>query len=213
MTERDQYIRAFCAAVDSTEGEKHPLRVASINARSMLLSALAPEVRLGFALASDDDARVSFALSFVQVEGDGVHWQAVALCVRTMDAPDSLTFGAFLTTMSLIQKGGHRKLVKNVLVTVVYDLRIELSMMVSKQDQNWVDDLFLLAAKAKLSAAHWADPAEKLSVPPDYLVFTVKLLKRLWPVGGPTWNIELREQVADAHKKQHDKRQGCTTRN
>ena len=210
MTERTEYLDAFCSAADSTEGEKHPVRLASVNARSMFSSALTPEVRLGFALASDDDTRVSFALRFAQVEGDDIHWDAVALCTRTMIAPSTLTFEAFLRTIDMIQIGGHRRLVKNALIAVLVELRHELSLMVATPQSKWIDDLVLMAAKAKLCAAHWKDPEESLSVPQDYLLFTVKHLKRLFPAGGPTWNIELRDKVADTHKKKHDKRQGCT---
>ena len=78
MNDRNEYLDAFCSAADSTEGERHPLCSASVNARSMFSSALTPEVRLGFALASDDDTRVTFALRFAQAEGDEVNWQAVA---------------------------------------------------------------------------------------------------------------------------------------
>ena len=130
------------------------MRVASVNARSMFSSALTPEVRLGFALASDDDARLTFALRFAQAEGDNVHWNAVAVCVRTMEAPPDLTFAALLSTMVLIQRGGHRKLVRNALVAVVYDLRFELTLTVPSPESTWITDLVLLASKAKLGAVH-----------------------------------------------------------
>lgn len=192
--ERNQYIEALGSAVDSTEGEKHPVRVTSLYARSMFSSALAPEDRLGFALASDDDARLRFALRFKQLEGDEINISAVALCGMTMEVPPTLTFQDFLATLALIQKGGHRKIVRNPLVAVLYDFRQDIISTVSTIDATWINDLVLMAAKAKLSATHWADPTN-FNIPSELTCVVFKCLKRVFANGGPHWYTDLREKV------------------
>ena len=193
--ERDQYIEALASAADSTEGERHPVRVTSLYARSMFSSALAPEDRLGFALASDDDSRLKFALRFNQLEGDEIKLSAVALCGMTMEVPPALTFQDFLDTLALIQKGGHKKIVRNPFVAVLYDFRQEIISTVSTNDATLINDLVLMAAKAKLGATHWADPTN-FNIPTEITCGVVKCLKRVFANGGPQWYTELREKVA-----------------